>query len=403
MLLDKTKELVAALEAAGKAAFQEINNAPRDDRAGWAHISQETTLPVAEALRSVPEVSALESFMYFLPYEGSVIDLGSVAIYLTFRAINTSAAALVHDLIRICSERKITLTHVRLVTDIAVDGIVNLGDGFFLVPPVGVPMTEHSDWIFSQRNRPAHGWGEPPSAAVICTRTIPLILHPKPKGVEDTPLVDVAFPPQSDWDAVMSALIVGSNGAPQFRQSFYVINDIGWLGMPNVSIGLSETFPVPGKPVSKIWTERLPNLFKYFRQINPVINLAIKQLESSRRRLSDVERAIDFGICVEALLMSGAKDNGEISYKIATRAAWLLGDTPEKRNEIYDVARALYNTRSAAAHTGSLKPARNMEEADAQFHLFQQFDNLCASLIATLAEKGFPGDWKKVVLDLPPT
>jgi hypothetical protein len=207
--------------------------------------------------------------------------------------------------------------------------------------------------------------------------------------------------PNTDWDAAMNALIVGSDGAPQFRQHFLVVNDVGWLGMPNTSIGGAESFPMPGKHASYIEVERLPQLFSIFRKQNATISLAIRQLESSRRRLSDVERAIDLGICLEVLLMSGAKENGEIGYKLSTRAAWLIGETPDKREEAYEAARILYNRRSSAAHTGALRARQNMEEEEAHIAEFKKFDVLCASLIVHLAERGFPKDWKSVVLGFP--
>jgi hypothetical protein len=291
IVVDTIQSLMLALQTAAKTAQVEMAHAPRDGRVGWAHISEQTTRPVADALRAVPAIAALEPFMYLLPNECSVIDLNSIAIYLTFRAQSVDAEALVHDLLRLVTEGQISVTEVRLVSDIEPADKIDLGDGFSVVPANGVPVTEHSSWIFSERNQPAHGWGGPPTAALTCSRTIPLTLLPRPRAGEmDFPMHD-QLAPHTDWDAAMNALIVGSNGAPQFRQHFIVVNDIGWLGIPSTSIGSAESFPVPGKPASHIDAERLAHLFNAFRKQNSTIMLAIKQLESSRRRLSEVERA----------------------------------------------------------------------------------------------------------------
>lgn len=62
-------------------------------------------------------------------------------------------------------------------------------------------------------------------------------------------------------------------------------------------------------------------------------------------------RPIDLMIAFEALYLG---EEQELSYKIATRAAYLLGDTPERRALIYSILRNAYVIRSKLVHGGDI-------------------------------------------------
>lgn len=61
---------------------------------------------------------------------------------------------------------------------------------------------------------------------------------------------------------------------------------------------------------------------------------------------------IDLMIGLESLYMA---DDKELSYKLAMRAAYLLGKTPERRNEIFSTIIAAYGMRSKLVHGKEIK------------------------------------------------
>lgn len=62
-------------------------------------------------------------------------------------------------------------------------------------------------------------------------------------------------------------------------------------------------------------------------------------------------KPIDLMIAFEALYLA---EEQELSYKIATRAAYLLGDTAERRRFIYSLLRNAYTIRSKLVHGGDI-------------------------------------------------
>ena len=86
------------------------------------------------------------------------------------------------------------------------------------------------------------------------------------------------------------------------------------------------------------------------------IDIATSRVSRCPLRSTLEDRAIELGIALEAVLMfsplgedrSGI--NQEISFKIGTRAVWLLGINREDRKVIFSQARRLYELRSRSTH-----------------------------------------------------
>lgn len=64
-----------------------------------------------------------------------------------------------------------------------------------------------------------------------------------------------------------------------------------------------------------------------------------------------IYKPIDLMIAFEALYLA---EEQELAYKLATRAAYLLGDTQERRRFIYGALRNAYNLRSKLVHGGDI-------------------------------------------------
>ncbi len=377
--------------------------APQDGRAKWAAITSETAAQVVVALRSVPVIAALEGSWYHLPGSGALIRFEGVALYLLERAQEMSPELIAKDLMRLAIERSVTLTEVRLIAGIRPARVVDLGDGFSLVPPEHAPKPDFATLLFSEANQPSHGWGSPPTGAIVRRSNYALELQPPPEPGMPSPGQPVTVTAERDWNAALIACALASDGAPEFRQQYNLIDDPGWIGMQCNGIGGSVSFPRPEKQASFFKDEEVAQLFLKLRRENKTIDLAVSRLISSRRRLSHEECALDLGTCIEVLLMSGAKDNSEISYKIATRAAWLVGKGPADRLRCYEAARHLYSDRSTAAHRGFFKIPASMDEMNERIRRLRASDALCVEIITEFLNRGVPKqeDWASVVLDLP--
>lgn len=117
---------------------------------------------------------------------------------------------------------------------------------------------------------------------------------------------------------------------------------------------------------------------------------AIDRLGRSRVALNDVDRALELGMAIEIALMHGKGSNTEITQKIGTRAAWLVGKDLADRLNIFEGVKKLYDARSAAVHTGALsnRAALDLVESDAL---------VSRVLLALAMHARFP-DWSRLTL-----
>ena len=78
-------------------------------------------------------------------------------------------------------------------------------------------------------------------------------------------------------------------------------------------------------------------------------------------RFAVEDRLIDAGIALEA--MYGPFDSGEITRKISSRAAWLLGDSAAERRAISKDMKSFYRTGSKVVH-GTVSKDRQIRERE---------------------------------------
>ena len=68
---------------------------------------------------------------------------------------------------------------------------------------------------------------------------------------------------------------------------------------------------------------------------------------------NESERLLDIAFAFEAIFLNDG-ENKELSYRLALRAARLLGKTLTERHEIFDSVKKLYDFRSKIAHGETL-------------------------------------------------
>ncbi len=126
-------------------------------------------------------------------------------------------------------------------------------------------------------------------------------------------------------------------------------------GSPNPPGGLEWTDHEPLTPALAKAAQPLPVSMRSLRAtIHAVVsNYAAIEWPSIRFYLAGqrphyLDTVFEYALVLEALLCRGG--GGELRYRVSTRAAILLGETPERRAEIRKEVTRLYDLRSAIVH-----------------------------------------------------
>lgn len=111
----------------------------------------------------------------------------------------------------------------------------------------------------------------------------------------------------------------------------------------------------------KILTTLIPNEWD---KDNRYIEIAIRYFNFAKERDSNEDKIVDFVIALEALYLNG--DHGEFTYKLAHRAASMLGSTFDRRRVAFEKVKAAYNLRSQIVHGGSDPKKRKITNEDVE-------------------------------------
>lgn len=121
-----------------------------------------------------------------------------------------------------------------------------------------------------------------------------------------------------------------------------------------------------GTPLNEDELRELRSLFSSYSDVDVVPGLwvALRRFRSSCERYerSDPERLLDIAFSFEAIFLNDG-ENKELSYRLSSRVARFLGDSLERRLEIFDTVKMLYNLRSKIAHGETLD---KMKKSDAE-------------------------------------
>jgi hypothetical protein len=392
--------LVDALADAKVAAVRDLSTHYDINRARCASITPTTIAPFAEALGRDARLRDVDDKWAFTPGGGGArLTLATCAVYLIDRAIEVDPALIISDLLRFAVDRTIVVREVRSVEGLTVPHPIKLDAALALVPASALKNDGPAAQIFSDANVPKHGYGSPPSAAIVRGENFHVVLTEPPTGTLPPPMrAPQSLETERIFRDAMSAVVLASTGAPHFRQSYSIVDSPGWPWMAAPGFGGSEPFPILVPASITVDECRVVSAFKALRSFGNDLGLAIGKLEASRRRLRLDERMVDLGTALEIVLMHGAESSGEIINKVATRAAWLLGHSAEHRLNIFTISRDLYAERSKVVHSGQLKNVKN-PAFPGDDCAYAAYDKLIADVIFAVAERGKWPEWSKLVLN----
>jgi hypothetical protein len=372
----------------------------------WSVIDPEYFEPVSAALRTEPIIAGLGGIhiidgMGF----GGALDLNRLAQWLIYRSHGVGADEAIKDLKDFVTANEPEMLMVWALHGIPLEAAVQLQPDLSLVPLAQLPPCQQKQQALGlipavslqmQPFRPR------PTAALVLKHKLHSAIspsnRPSKQAADDRTARDVRL---AEAHLCMTVACKG------------VIDLIGMWSQP-ADVRVPAIFPTGAasavgpvfniRPVKKFDGAKVAHVIKLFYEFHgdrESLRVAMERLNSAMAQARIVDRAIDLGIALEALLMheSGAgqrSDNQEIRFKIGLRGAWLGAGTgtAEERRERVSTLRRLYDFRSAAVHSGRITRG---DPIDIHNRLESGAD-LCADLITRILEVGRWPDWDALVV-----
>ncbi len=125
------------------------------------------------------------------------------------------------------------------------------------------------------------------------------------------------------------------------------------------------------------------------------LRIALDRLNRARRKMDQVDIAIDLGIALEAILLHHTPGT-EIRFRLAVRGATFLGGLGTRKARTFEALKVAYDLRSTAVHEGTLKRRRKGNVQPIK--LLMTAMPLCAQVARRVIVRGFPSDWEKGVV-----
>lgn len=396
--------LSSLLERAASQSIPDARAAIAQGKAVWSVIPTAITAPLAAALR---EDSKLGHFvgrpLALVTSSTGMGDLQQIAAVLIARVhMGFAPSAIQESLYEIAQRRTCKMVRVQRLDGVEVAQPIQLTPACSLVPPLQLPRSLIHRHSFT--NESSGAW-QPNCAALVYRDPAFKFVTINEGEDESEPLhrkmrhsleqVEGAF------SEAIKLLIIAGGAAPRRSWVYEYVEDPGWPAetpsgtastgpfVHNVKIDLAVADDCAVLRTATNWSGANH------------IRLAIERLAIARSRFSSAEKVIELGTCLEILLMHevAADQKAEISFKMRLRAAWLLGESAERRREVYKLVQRLYDLRSKAVHNGTITGSKKRGELSSHdiSSVLAQTDSLCVDLIRHILFKGTP-DWNSVVL-----
>lgn len=344
---------------------------------------------VAE-LRTLPEFAPFDDKPQSIGAASVIASLPNLANWMLQRAANVGCEAAVRDLYRYLTSDRIPFRKIMVLAGAKIEASLRLAGGIELIPFQELPQ---STWKTAVVDYFGRSWANyKPSAALQQP-----FLHPRQQLHQPARTIhnDGQFEELEDVRLCMTAI---GPCAPLWLGSWIEAEE--WV--PNLAnmAHLPERLNAGNYPrtVAEDWTG-LELLHGHWRALptkqQRYLRIALSRVNEALRRTELVDSAIDLGIAMDAVFLSGkAADRGEIGLTLRLRAAHFLAKDLASRTEISDLFSALYLLRNTAVHAGAIGP--RIKRYDPQELLNEGF-RLVAKATRRLINHGEP-DWHSIIL-----
>ena len=138
---------------------------------------------------------------------------------------------------------------------------------------------------------------------------------------------------------------------------------------------------------------KIADLLSALEKTDARTRLATARWKKSMLPLGDLpDRFIDLRIALEALMLPDGT-NQQLSYTVAVRGAWFMGEDAATRRKAWKTLRDAYGVASNLVHGGKVKPGYE--------DLLEDARRLCRKGILRILEEGQVRDWDGLILDAP--
>lgn len=328
-----------------------------------------------------------------------------------FKTDGKCAGKLLHQYLTEGEARKLQARNFTIFYGLKLNGRINLGEGAFLAPfDEAFRATEslsEERWRsfasmgFTRRFQDVSGGNSVFASDLIWG---PGVRHEPAAGPENHPDITYAF--HIDDTIVMNLLSVA---ARRPIASYARISCLAkWMHDINSNFGheslSGQTFATDGfwheDELSDETAATFQQLvsgwknFQYQKRERETLSLAVRRIASSFSRAGRLmleDRILDYAIALEIFY---ELDNPDMTFKLGTRAAYLLGKTSEERQRIFKTVKDFYSIRSSIVHGKNKRPTLEVLE--------QTDTNGCDLAIQTLSAllcRGSVPNWTDLVLD----
>ena len=138
------------------------------------------------------------------------------------------------------------------------------------------------------------------------------------------------------------------------------------------------------------------SLYRMRKSLSPEVaqrlRVPVDRWLRSKTEGNPVDVFINLGTALEALYLGDGSSTGEVRFRLAVRAAWHLGNDAQERILLRTEFAKIYDLRSKAAHTGSLKTT------DASPEFTARAQDLCRQSLTTIIRDGKFPDWDELIM-----
>lgn len=356
-------------------------------------------IELSAAIDALPEMGCRKGLMIRIGSSSFAIQSHMLGEALILRSLRDGYRKALNDLNAFFSSEDIGYSEIALLGGISVSERINLWNNFYICPPEEVPVAEFQKKHYESKSDIRNLFTgkfdfsdlKMVGAALIrekCTNTKfvkPLIPSEIIQPTNNVPLL---------------LTLVGPSSPIIYRHFFELNNDEFLKGIvPDAFSWSSEETRV---------TSHVPLVRSDFDEFSEIVTkfeglpererahlvVSLHRLNEAVRHTSPVDKALDLGIALESLLLSGKREKEQLTLQFRLRGAWLLGRTGARRSALYKQFRQLYELRSLAAHTGTIsaKKGGSIDDVLAQGQL------VCADAIKEVIRRGGYPDWDSLLV-----
>ena len=366
-----------------------------------------------------------EGLWAFRPNGGFRVGLKGIVSYLVGHAVRTTgedAARLLHRCLTEGEKGKLEAREFVVIYGLKPASRIQLADSAFLAPLDDHLASEmdlsQEDLERLQRGGIAKYFREGFGGSAVYVRDLtwgPGLTSPSRGEEDDAADIEYCFPcdPQLVTDLLSVAArcpLVTSTYHTRMPAWMHVIDPNysfgSWRGGGFIADGwweerdLSEVDAATFKKLVTGWVAFHYHEDRQTEERN-ALELAIRRIASSFSRAGKMQlqdRILDYAIALEILYRL---DSSELTYKLATRAAHLLKNTPDDPRDpmtTFEKITSFYDIRSAIVHGPTTKRRRKLGHEDFERGCADGRDLVCDTLSELLRRGRFP-DWKRLVVE----